>query len=605
MESAVRLESRHQLPFAREVIWPVLRRTDWLNHSVGLPPVTYQFAPRTEGGSEVRAEARLFGRTLRWRELPFEWSEPEFYRVRRIFETGPFVEGKMGMDLIEDGGGTRVVAYFELLPRNGFGRWLALWLLGPKTEGDMRRVFGHLTEYLKGRAGVPLPNLAVHPPDESALRLGLRKLRETGQPANLVERLEAFLRESPDVELSRVRPLVIARKWGRDAWEVLRLFLHTPRCGLLDLRWEILCPNCRSSGEPSAGSLSELRRTAHCDVCQIKFDAEFDKSVELTFSVNPSVRPLEERTFCLAGPGGKPHVVGQLVLEPLEKRSWKLPHATAPLRLRSPQIQAPWILQSDAARSTGGEFEIICEPTGFVVRSEKGGTRDGHFHLRNPNRFPVLLSLEQTEWSEDILTAARVTSWQDFRELFANEVISPTEQVTVGSQVVLFTDLRGSTAMYHELGDPRAYALVRDHFSVLVEATRDHHGTLVKTIGDAVMAAFYRVDEALAAVRQMHEKLSLGNPDPNGRLVLKSSLHVGPCLVVNANGRLDLFGSTINLAARMVDCCQGGDLTVSDDLFHRPETTAFVRTLAVTPEKAEVRFRGFEAAQQVWRLRIV
>ena len=223
----------------------------------------------------------------------------------------------------------------------------------------------------------------------------------------------------------------------------------------------------------------------------------------------------------------------------------------------------------------------------------------------NPNSFPVLVCLEQLEWTKDILTAARATNWQQFRDLFAQEVISPTEQIVVGSQVVLFTDLRGSTAMYHGLGDAPAYAVVRNHFTVLIEAVRAHHGTVVKTIGDAVMATFSRVDEALAAVRQMHEFLPSANPALESQLALKSSLHIGPCLAVNANDKLDYFGTTINLAGRIVGCCEGGDLAVSDEIFHRPEMTEFLKQHPVAPVPSEVCFRGFEAAHRVWRIRMI
>ncbi len=598
----VRLESRHQIPFSREAIWPFLSNTDLLNRSVGLPPVSYDIGAKPEGGGEIRARARFLGQELRWRELPFEWIEPQFYRVRRIFETGPFRDGRMGMDLIDAGDYTEIVAYSELIPRSRVGRWLALKLLGPKARRDLGEVVARLTEFLRGRQTVALPRLPTHPPDETALRIGLQKLRETGQPENLVQQLENFLRESPDVELSHIRPLAVARKWGRDQWGVLRLFLHTPRCGLLDLRWEILCPNCRGAGQRGATTLGNLKRTSHCDACQIEFDGEFDKSVELKFSVNPALRPLEDQTYCLAGPGGKPHVVSQMSLDPLEERTWTLPSSKAPLRLRSPQVKKPWNFSTEGE---GGTLTVECAPDQFVVQREKSDAPLTALRVRNPNSFPLLLDVEQVAWSEDILTAARVTGWQDFRELFANEVISPTEQVTVGSQVVLFTDLRGSTAMYHGLGDPRAYALVRNHFTVLVEAVRANHGTVVKTIGDAVMAAFSRVDEALAAVRKMHLDLAAANTGLAAPLALKSSLHAGPCLVVNANERLDLFGTSINLAARMVDCCRGGDLTVADEFYGRPEVAEFVRALSTPPEKAEIKFRGFDAPQVVWRIQIV
>jgi class 3 adenylate cyclase len=599
----IRLESRHDIAFPREAVWPILSKTDWLNRSVGLPAVHYEIQPRTEGGSTVTAHARVFGLETRWRELPFEWLEPEFYRVRRVFETGPFIEGRMGMELHEQpGGATRIVVCSELAPRNAFGRWVAKRLLGPKTERDMRRIAAHAEEFLRGRVKISFPRLPTHPVNEIALQTGLKKLLEAGHPADLVEQLEEFLRTSPDVELTHIRPLAVARQWGRDEWKVLALFLHSSHSGLLDFRWEILCPNCRSSRQPPVTSLSRLKRVTHCDVCQIQFDAEFDKSVELKFAVNQAIRPRDDQTFCLAGPGGKPHVLSQLWLEPLEERLWKMPKSTHPLRLRSPQVKQPLTVQPEDLPAPGQRLVISCDPARLHLDREPAGEGDGLARVRNPGPFPVLLSIEQTAWSDDILTAARITNWQEFRDLFSSEVISPAEQVMVGSQVILFTDLRGSTALYHGMGDAPAYALVRDHFSVLVEAIRAHRGTVVKTIGDAVMATFSRVDEALGAVRQMHQNIPAVNQAGGAPLALKSSLHVGTCLAVNANDKLDFFGTAINLAARMVECCRGCDLTVSDEFFHRPEMSDFLEGSHKKPEPSEVRFRGFDGPHRVWRI---
>ncbi len=599
----IRIESQHDLAFPRETVWPALSKTDWLNRSLGLPPVSYEIEPRVEGGSNAMARARILGMELRWRELPFEWLEPEFYRVRRIFETGPFVEARMGMEFqTRPGGGTRVIAYSELSPRNAFGKWLARSVLGPKAKRDMSRILVHTEDFLRGREKIILPRLPAHSVNEPALQIGLKKLEDRGQPIDLVQRLEKFLRESPDAELSHVRPLAVARNWGRDEWEILRLFLHTPRCGLMDLSWEILCPNCRSSRQPPAHSLSQLKRTSHCEVCQIQFDGEFDKSVELKFSVNPAIRPRDEQTFCLAGPGGKPHLVSQLCLEPREERFWKLPAITKPLRMRSPQVKEPRTLRPPDTPDQGQRLVISCEASGFSVRSESAAEPESFARIENPNPFPLLLSFEVVEWSEDILTAARVTNWQEFRDLFSKEVISPNEQVTVGSQVVLFTDLRSSTALYHSLGDAPAYALVRNHFSVLVDVIRAQHGTVVKTIGDSVMATFSRVDEALDAVRKMHQQLPSANPSLAAPLALKSSLHIGPCLAVNANDKLDFFGTTINLAARMIKHCEGGDLVVSDEIFRHPEMARFLTAVPDSPRPSQVRFRGFDASHQVWRI---
>jgi class 3 adenylate cyclase len=114
------------------------------------------------------------------------------------------------------------------------------------------------------------------------------------------------------------------------------------------------------------------------------------------------------------------------------------------------------------------------------------------------------------------------------------------------------------------------------------------------------MACFSRVDEALDAVRDMNRKLAEGIRTVP--LTLKASLHAGPCLAVNANDRLDFFGTTINLAARMISCCQGGDLVVSDELYHRPEMRAFLKECNTAPELSDVRFRGFSNPRRIWRV---
>ena len=603
MEGMIQFESQHDLPFPPEAVWPAINNTDWMNRSLGLPAVQYQFTANAEGGSTIHARARAAGLGVVWQEFPFEWLEPEFYRVRRVFENGPLREAIAGLELLRQQGGTRVKVTSEVVPRNALGKFLTRRVLFPKTARDMRRITAQVTAFLRGQKPVALPRLTVQPVDEAALRAGLDKLRRAGLSAEHIDRLQKMLREAPDVELTHIRPLAIAKHWNADSWEVLSLFLHATRSGLLDFRWEILCPNCRSSRQPLIKSLNGLTRTSHCEVCQIEFDAQLDRSVELKFAVNPAIRRRDDQTYCLAGPGGKPHVISQTWLEPGQERSWKLPALTRPVRLRSPQVKGSVTLDPGELGENRPAF-IRTNASGFEINYGPEHTRTTAASVHNPNSFPVLLSLDQIGWSDDILTAARVTNWQEFRDLFSSEVISPDEDITVGSQVILFTDLRGSTAMYRGIGDAPAYALVRDHFAVLTAAISRHHGTVVKTIGDAVMASFSRVDEALEAIRDMNRNLPTthSNESSAARLTLKASLHAGACLAVNANDRLDFFGTTINLAARMVSCCQGGDLAVSDEIFQRPEMVEFLKSLEASPEGSEVHFRGFRNPRRVWRI---
>jgi class 3 adenylate cyclase len=61
----------------------------------------------------------------------------------------------------------------------------------------------------------------------------------------------------------------------------------------------------------------------------------------------------------------------------------------------------------------------------------------------------------------------------------------------------------------------------------------------------------------------------------------------------------------VNLAARLVDCCQGGDLAVSDDFYSRPETERFLTEHGLKGDVTEIRFRGFETPTKVWKIEVL
>lgn len=156
----------------------------------------------------------------------------------------------------------------------------------------------------------------------------------------------------------------------------------------------------------------------------------------------------------------------------------------------------------------------------------------------------------------------------EFRRLFPQERLLPDESLEVGRVALLFTDLAGSTALYAQRGDPRAYHLVRLHFDELFAAAEAHGGTVVKNIGDAVMAAFQTPAEALAAALEMQNRVAALNQTRqltgDERLILKVGLHSGPCLHVTLNERPDYFGTTVNLAARVQGLSHGRDVVFTD-----------------------------------------
>ena len=150
------------------------------------------------------------------------------------------------------------------------------------------------------------------------------------------------------------------------------------------------------------------------------------------------------------------------------------------------------------------------------------------------------------------LTAKRMLSNQTFRDVFKADNLNADQRLKITSLTFLFTDLKGSTALYERVGDLAAFDLVRAHFSALLEIIAAEKGAVVKTIGDAVMATFVRPEHALAAGLKMRAAMDRLNVERGSNdLVVKIGIHEGPCLAVMLNERQDYFGQTVNIAARV------------------------------------------------------
>ena len=151
-----------------------------------------------------------------------------------------------------------------------------------------------------------------------------------------------------------------------------------------------------------------------------------------------------------------------------------------------------------------------------------------------------------------------------FRRLCPEQLLRPGDEVEISRVAIIFTDLQGSTKLYDKLGDAAAYRLVRDHFAYLSERVARHHGFIVKTVGDAVMAAFHDPADAVRAVLAMQDEVdSFNRGREDAGIVLKLGLHAGACIAVTAGELLDYFGSTVNTASRLEHQCGGGEAIIS------------------------------------------
>ncbi len=596
----MRFEQTVRLSAPREAVWRILADTDRLNREMGLPLIRFDFRPGMAGGTEAWATVRYAGLTLRYREHPFEWLRPSYYHVRRTFLGGPIREIWGGTELEPDGDGTRVKVFAEVVPAGAFGKPFCA-AAGAKSIADFVSACHRFEAYFTGHSETLCPRHAGRPPvDRPRLERALAELERAGADPALARRLADHLAKAPPEDTTLMRPFELADAWGVPRLPVLETCLMAARSGMLELRWRVLCPYCRS-GPPGARRLQELEATVHCESCNIRYDAAFDRSVEVCFSVAPSIRPVRHTLYCIGGPQLSPHTVGQWILEPGERTEICAPQLSWRYELTSLQIETPVPLELDDADAGSLRMHVCACPGGRRLLVERDrAVQDGRWTLENGSDQRIILRLEAPEWRADSATAAMVTSLARFRDLFSSEVLSPGVEMAVQQVCILFSDLKGSTAMYRSLGDAASYRTVREHFAAMRRTIAAHDGAVVKTAGDAVMASFHDPADALAAAVDIQRE---SRAEPDG-LVVKLGLHWGPALAVNANDTLDYFGQTVNLAARLQHESEGGDIVLATEVARDPRVAALLTSGAVTAELLERSIRGLEERIPILRLRV-
>ncbi len=129
---------------------------------------------------------------------------------------------------------------------------------------------------------------------------------------------------------------------------------------------------------------------------------------------------------------------------------------------------------------------------------------------------------------------------------------------------ILFADVVGSTKLYEQLGDLRARDMVGICIEVMRTATEQNRGTVIKTMGDEVMATFQTADDALNAAAQMQKQISTHpslKVEEHG-VAIRIGCNYGPVVVENR----DIFGSAVHTANRMTSQAKAGQIITTSTM---------------------------------------
>lgn len=577
--------------FSPAEIWPYMSRNNLVSREAKKPVTRFEAEARQGGWKLTASSFRKFGIPVTAWELPWEWVENQWVRFEAVSISGPIkyfcfyfhlLPTEQGCDLFFE---VRYVPRFPLLGRIMLGG----------TFRDYRKVYLSLESRIPRKSQYdPALFYEKDRTQGGEMTALIGRYMELGADTATANAVAEFVTYAPDVQVQKIRPKELAARTGTNFLTTTAFMLQATRAGLFDMHWEILCPACRAPNA-DARNLSLLKGESHCEFCDISYDADFDRNVEVSFSPHGSVRKVEPIMYCRGNPGQTPHIHSQLTILPGQKEVilGGLPAGLYNFR-RGERTKIAGI-SVEKGRHASNRFALSHPLEGLNFAADKD------IVIHNDTAEVETIRIEHPSYNDLALTAFEVSTIQTFRDLFSNEILRPDLKLAIRNAVFFFSDLKDSTQLYEERGDAEAFALVQSHFDIMIRIIAANHGAVVKTIGDAVMAVFTRSTDALVAALAIHREIvDFNRTSPDHKLVVKIGLHEGPALALTLNDKLDYFGSTVNKAARIQNEAGGNETVISEDLYRRLMNEARFADLKVEPYTAHL--KGIKSEMVLYRI---
>jgi len=175
--------------------------------------------------------------------------------------------------------------------------------------------------------------------------------------------------------------------------------------------------------------------------------------------------------------------------------------------------------------------------------------------------------------------------------------VAAPEAVSVpitGPLTILFTDVEGSTSLTQRVGDTKAREVLRPHERIVREALKAHGGSEVKTLGDGFMASFASATRAVECAIAMQRAFAAHNETAGEPIRVRIGLNAGEPIAEEK----DLFGTAVNMAARIAAKAEGGEILASDVVRQLVAGKGFLFS-----DRGEVELKGFEEPVRLYEVR--
>lgn len=543
-------------------LWPLLSDTNRLFEKIGQLPI--QHAPVSQNLPKGHREFTFeqIHRLDIWEEEPYEWEAPYHIKVKRNYRNGIFKNLLFSISISDIEGGSFVAFTFSGEARGHSGIFRIKRIYNSSLKRKLKKVLYEYDQIL-------LTSINNQEKEKTFLFRNIGKwgklteeLSEISGDPVLAFKLIQTIKESDFTVLKNIQPLEIAKYWDTPLHRVLDILFHASKIDILNYRWGIVCPDCKLI-QQQIHKLSEATEPLYCNNCQKEFELDFNNSILLTFEPSPLVRKLPDKIFSFGSPAKQPHIKMLQYVHPGQKKFVKLKLEPGNYKFQSDRLKG--IVYASVSED-GMEHATLTFNETYPNDQHVKLSTNPNLVIHNQTDKRIFILVEDLDWKRYCISASEVTSLQQFRNLFPQELLREHEKVKANSITVLFTDIYNSSSIYNNEGDELAIGQVINHFEILRRIVREERGATVKTIGDAIMAVFQYPTDAVRAFKRAQDYFK-NHATTESPIYLKGGMHVGDCTALTLNNTIDYFGNTVNIASRLVEKANSQELVISNEAY--------------------------------------
>jgi hypothetical protein len=527
--------------------WDVFSNTHLMNRRVGMA-VQYEQRHDADGTPHRIGTMRAFGKDVAFEEDIFDYEAPHRVFIQRSFDEGPVDTYTLSIDISEgEDGHTEVDYRVRWFPKNAAARLLVRGLFpsiyGPSITAVLTRIESALQEEEFREPSEPRCVL-----QEGAAR-SVRDLCSKMDDPDVAGLLRRLLLEGDDEDVRRILVPALARTWALPVHRLLDGFLQAVSLGLLEIRWELLCPSCQGPSSRSV-KLDPEGLQGHCLSCNIAYDGNFADSLAASFCAPKSLRSVEDTILCVGSPSWTPHILARAELPPGRTGSWTLDLAPGGYRLRElGALQGAHLEVREDAEAA----EVVVTLEEFGVRPLRILVRAGQVQIFVKSRRAVAtrVVLEDRWRPRDVLTAGHLLERPRARDLLPDDILPADLSCVVRPVGILATEIL--TERTHQITALKALLATLDPTQVLITDA-------------AVFSTWPDLDSALDAAARLE-----------GAWQLFNAVSHGAVLELGLGQRREPAGLAIEDAAGALRSALPGRSVLSDRARTHPEVDAMLR----------------------------